>query len=593
MATLAEELLAHGIRPRTYGEGNHKLACPKCSHTRRKRSDPCLSLTIDGDQALWLCHHCQWSGAVNDRNEQYSTRHRRQRPAVPIKPMRAPDDPTPAVLQWLARRGISETTAQRNGIGSARAYVPALGAEVDCIAFPYCRDGELVNIKFRALAEKGFTQVKGAAKILYGLDDIIDVKSAIIVEGELDKLALDEAGIRNVISVPDGAPKVVKAGESDSEDAKFSYIGACAEYLDRLDRIILAVDNDKPGLALAEELARRLGKERCWRVRWPDSGDSPCKDANETLLMHGAEVMRECIDLAEPYPITGLVTVLDFADETFALYRDGRKRGLSTGWNALDEYMTIRPGELTIVTGVPGSGKSEFIDAVAVNLAHSHGWRFSMCSFENPPAEHIAKLAEKYSGLPFWDGPRRRMSETNLQRAMEWIADHFLLIRFDDEAPTIEAILEKARAGVMRHGVRGLVIDPYNEIEHRRPSNMTETEYVSQLLGKVKRFAQHHGVHVWFVTHPAKMQREYGARAVPSLYDISGSANWVNKADLGIVVHRDPDKDPTRTEIQVRKVRFKAVGKIGGVALRWDRVTGRYAEIIDQGTYGNRACPDG
>jgi twinkle protein len=170
------------------------------------------------------------------------------------------------------------------------------------------------------------------------------------------------------------------------------------------------------------------------------------------------------------------------------------------------------------------------------------------------------------------------------------IDDHFHLIRFDDEPPTIEAILEKARASVMRYGVRGLVIDPYNEIEHRRPSNMTETEYVSQLLGKVKRFAQHHGVHVWFVAHPAKLQRlNGGERPVPTLYDISGSSNWVNKADLGIVVHRDLDKDPTRAEIHVRRVRFKSVGKIGTVALRWDRSTGRYSEIATQEPHVSRA----
>jgi hypothetical protein len=203
---------------------------------------------------------------------------------------------------------------------------------------------------------------------------------------------------------------------------------------------------------------------------------------------------------------------------------------------------------------------------------------------------HIAKLAEKYLGMPFWDGPTRRMSEADLERAMEWINDRFYLIRFDDEAPTIEAILDKGRAAVMRHGARGLVIDPYNEIEHRRPANMTETEYVLQLLGKVKRFAQCHGVHVWFVAHPAKMQRDKsGSLPTPTLYDISGSANWVNKADLGIVVHRDPDKDPTRVEIHVRKVRFKSVGKIGAALLRWDRITGQYSEVAATG----RPCQSG
>jgi twinkle protein len=271
--------------------------------------------------------------------------------------------------------------------------------------------------------------------------------------------------------------------------------------------------------------------------------------------------------------------VLDFAEDTLALYRDGRARGHSTGWSSIDELMTIRAGELSVVTGIPNSGKSEFVDAVAVNLAHRYGWRFAMCSFENSPAEHVAKLVEKHLGVPFWHGPRPRMSEAELQQAMEWAADHFHLIRFDDEAPTIDAILDKARAAVMRHGIRGLVIDPYNEIEHHRPVNVTETEYVSQLLGKVKRLAQLHDVHVWFVAHPAKLPRDGGSLPAPTLYDISGSANWANKADLGVVVHRDPAKDPTRTDIYLRKVRFKSVGKIGVASLRYDKATGRYTEL--------------
>jgi len=140
--------------------------------------------------------------------------------------------------------------------------------------------------------------------------------------------------------------------------------------------------------------------------------------------------------------------------------------------------------------------------------------------------------------------------------------------------------------------IRGLVIDPYNEIEHRRPPNMTETEYVSQLLGKVKRFAQNHGVHVWIVAHPAKIRREGNSLPVPTLYDISGSANWANKADLGIVVHRDPETGPTRTDIYIRKVRFKSVGKIGAASLRWDRATGRYAEIAPAAYGAARAYRD-
>jgi twinkle protein len=541
-----------------------------------------MTLTIDMDGAVWNCHHCGWSGVLADTAERHPWRSR-PRPA-PARPTRQPGELTPGALQWFVARGISEVVVLRNRIGfEAEVWFPQLGAKANALAIPYFRDGELVNIKYRALGEKAFAQVKDAEKILFGLDDIADETTAIIVEGELDKLALEEAGFRNAVSVPDGAPKQVKTGDPDPADAKFLYIANCAEHLDRLGRIILAVDDDGPGRALEEELARRLGKERCWRVRWPDGNDAPCKDANEVLLRHGAGVLRECIEAAEPYPIAGLHSPLEFVEETLSLYRDGRKRGLSTGWPSLNKFMTIRPGELSVVTGVPNAGKSEFVDALMVNLAGQHGWRFAVCSFENPPEEHIAKLAEKRLGTPFWDGPTSRMSESELHQAMGWAADHFVFMRADDEAPTIDWILERARIAVMRHGSRGLVVDPYNELEHRRPSDMTETEYVSQLLGKVKRFAQLYGVHVWFVAHPAKMQREGGKLPPPTLYDISGSANWANKADIGVVVHRpDPVSQPITTEIYIRKVRFKAVGKIGVVSLRYDRATGRYAEAGGQ-----------
>jgi twinkle protein len=400
MATLPELLLEHGIRPRHYREGDHKLLCPKCSHRRKHRKDPCLSLTIDRDGAVWLCHHCQWSGGVRQHFRQLEQSIRARRPAQPVRPKASPGEITQAAVRWLVDRGISETAALRNRVGSARVYVPALGAETECVCFPYFRNGELINIKFRALASKAFTQVKGAEPILYGLDDIAEADSAIIVEGECDKLALETAGIRNVASVPNGAQV-----SQDEDSVSLACLTNSAERLANLKRIILAVDADEKGRSLEEELARRLGKERCWRVRWPDAGDVQCKDANETLLAHGADVLRECIDTAEPYPIAGLRRVLDYAAEALQLYRDGRKRGLLTGWASVDALMTIRPGELSIVTGIPNSGKSEFIDALMVNLAEHYGWHFAVCSFENPPAEHIAKLAEKYLGKPFWDGP--------------------------------------------------------------------------------------------------------------------------------------------------------------------------------------------
>jgi twinkle protein len=263
------------------------------------------------------------------------------------------------------------------------------------------------------------------------------------------------------------------------------------------------------------------------------------------------------------------------------LYRDGPARALSTGWSTLDQFYKIREGELTVVTGVPGAGKSEFIDAMMVNLARQYGWRFAVCSFENPAAEHIAKLAEKWAKAPFWDGPTPRMAEVDLRITVAELQERVFLIRADDESPTIDWILETAKSAVMRHGIRGLVIDPYNEIEHRRPREMSETEYVSQSLGKVKRFAQSHGVAVWFIAHPLKMHRDSNGKVpIPTLYDISGSANWSNKADVGITVSRPSfAHGNTDVEIHIRKVRHKAVGRVGQVTLQYDRAIGTYSDL--------------
>ena len=169
--------------------------------------------------------------------------------------------------------------------------------------------------------------MKGAEKIFYGLDDIEGCQEIIICEGEIDKLSFEEAGFRNVISVPDGAPVKVKDGEVDPEDdAKFAYIWNCREELAGATKIILATDNDAPGYALAEELARRLGRERCWRVTWPSLGDAPRKDANEVLVHDGPDVLREVIENALPYPIKSLHDLGAFESETLALYEHGPKR---------------------------------------------------------------------------------------------------------------------------------------------------------------------------------------------------------------------------------------------------------------------------
>ncbi len=275
--------------------------------------------------------------------------------------------------------------------------------------------------------------------------------------------------------------------------------------------------------------------------------------------------------------MTGIYTFDHFEAEIDRLYRDGHEETYSTGWPAVDQIMKVpaQRGMLWIVTGIPNGGKSEFVDALCVNLAKAHGWRSAFCSFENPPDLHAVKLLEKYLEMPFWEGPTPRMGEADLARGKAFIVEHFPLIRANDESPTLDWLFDKMRAMVLRHGVRIIVIDPYNELEHRRPAGMTETEYVSDMLGRMRRFAYSHDCQVILVAHPAKMRRkDNGDLPIPGLYDISGSANFANKADIGLTVHRDLKTG--RTTISVRKCRFKHLGKIGEAELEYDVPTGCY-----------------
>lgn len=568
MSGLAAELAAAGIRlPGLEVGRTYRGRCPKCEGGRDK--EKCLSVTLDQDDgAVWICHRgtCGWHGNVSGRSHaQVEYIKPRRRPA----PIQSPEEADRrAVLSWLrAERGISEDTAAAFGVEAVRR-----NGEL-AIAFPYLVKGELTNIKYRLLAKKAFIQEADCERTLFNIDALADNDTAIFVEGELDVLALAEAGFPNAVTLPDGAPAKVKE-EIDPTSKRYAGLENCADNIVHIEKWIIAGDNDAPGAAHVEELTRRLGKERCWLVTWPEG----CKDANDTLKAHGAAALKAAIESARPHPIKSLFEADAFQSDVVRLFEGGKAQGLSTGWSCMDRNLMIRPGELSIVTGIPGSGKSEWIDALSVNLALTQGWRFAVCSFENPPDEHIAKLAEKLIGRPFYDGPTARMTRRELDNAMAWIARHFYFIRAEDEVPTFDWIMEKAVAAVRRYGINGLIVDPYNEIEHKRPPGMTETEYVSQILSRGKRFAQNHGVHFWFVAHPAKMRRDdSGNIPVPNLYDISGSSNWVNKADIGVVVSRDWEEGSRDVDVHLKKIRFKASGKVGIVKLKYDTVTGRYS----------------
>jgi twinkle protein len=555
--------------------GEVDVLCPECSASRKKKHARCLGVNVD--KGTWMCQHCGWSGGLLQGGRKSEEMHWRK--PVYVRPEAKPiaDDLDVGMVQFFATRSIPAPVLRRNRISTQRVYMPQVEDHVKAICFPYYRNGEFINAKYRD-REKNFRMEAGAERVLYGYDDM-DTKRVVIVEGEIDKLSVEAAGITSCVSVPDGAPAI----NAKNYESKFTFLDD--DKVAEVQEWIIAVDNDPPGTRLEQELARRFGVGNCRRVKWPEG----CKDANEVLTKHGATVLRQCLDKAEPFPISGVIYLEQLAKDIELLYEEGESRGVTTGWSAFDKHFTVQAGEVTVITGTPGSGKSNWLDALLVNLASNHDWIVPMFSPENQPLrKHASRLMEKFIREPFRSGPTKRMSPERRHEALQWVSWYFPMISPEDESDwTLENIFKIAQALILRHGIKGLVIDPWNELEHVRPAHLSESEYIGLSLKKVRQFARRARIHVFIVAHPAKLYRtKEGKYPMPTLYDISGSANWFNKPDNGIVIHRDKSNPDSPVEVHVQKVRLRETGEVGQVNFKYNRVLADYEEMRIHDAWG-------
>ena len=387
------------------------------------------------------------------------------------------------------------------------------------MAFQYFdENGTLVNIKYRTV-DKQFRQSPNAKRILYNYDNVYKSDTVIFCEGEMDCISLFESGITNSTTLPDGAPKEAKF---DPADARFKALENSPLVA---KNIIIFTDNDEAGKSLHQELLHRYGKDRCWYVTCPEG----CKDANEVLMKHGATKLKELIDNATPYPINGLYKGHDYFDQVIDLYEGNYERALNIGMG-----------------------------------------KFAIFSPEHSTSMHIRRMVQMYCQKAFDEGFGNRMSRAELVEAMSFIDKHFFFIESKDAVPDIDMIIEVSKSSVMKHGVRGIIIDPFNEVSAKRAGNQREDEHIRDFISKCKQFARNYSCTMWVVAHPTKMQKEQdGSYAPPSAYDISGAAHWHNQSDVVITVHRDFDDNST--SVITRKIREQDLyGKIGQVKFFYD-----------------------
>jgi len=526
--------------------------CPWSTECRKPANHKKKCSSYDWERGLGTCHNCNKTYQLHTYKRKGETSREYVKPVASVEEFNIPRT---KVAEWFKTRGISTQTLIDLQVSEGPEFMPQTGKTENTIKFNYFMGGELINIKYRD-GRKNFKLFKGAEKVFYNIDSIVGYDTCVIVEGEMDVLALHEAGIRNAISVPNGA--TLNTNNLD-------YLDNCIDYFEDKEKIILAVDQDEPGIALQNELIRRLGAEVCYLTNFVD-----CKDANDYLLKYGKKELAKTINECRPVPLENVTTFKDIEHEVTDFVQNGFRKGYQIGIKNFDEIFSTYTGQFITVTGIPSSGKSDFVDQMVVGYNNNYGWKTAFASPENAPTYlHAHKLMRKV----WQDMPRKSdIGSAKWKQVAEHVNDNFFFI--DMERYTLETVLRKGAELVKRKGIKCLVIDPFNKIRDVDCKSEDVNRYTMEYLTKIEIFAKKFDVLVFIVAHPTKMYKTGdGKIEEPTMYNIKGGGEWYDASYHGLLVHRDYEAKTVKAK--VLKVKFQNLGENGAEAhFKWEPKSG-------------------
>ncbi len=533
--------------------GTESTQCPACSASRKKQRDKCFNW--DHNEKVGKCWNCGEAfyefKKFQGREKTYS------RPVWQNK-----TELTDKVVKYFEGRGISQFTLRQMKITNDIEWMPGHEKHVETIQFNYFRGEELINIKSRGPA-KSFKLHKDAELILYNLNGLEKKEFAVIVEGEIDCLSFIEVGIKNCVSVPNGAKN-------------FDFIDQCYNDIERVEKWYIAVDTDEAGTQLRNELIRRIGAERCLLVDFND-----CKDANEYLVKYGKEELKNILETAKEIPLDGVFTVAMEWDKMLYEFRNGKRYGSTTYFANLDPHWKWRQGEVTIITGYNNEGKSCFWNALQVKKAEEDGWKFAMFCPENyPVSELIDELIHCYTGRSTDKRFANVLNEDEYQTAANFINDHFFFV-LPEEDYQLDGILSRFKYIVRRYGVNVCTIDPYNNIDHLIERGEREDLYISRFMTKLKKFSIDNDICFGLVAHQVTpMFQGKEDYPQPDIYKIKGGGTFSDKADNVMSVwrpFRKSDYYNKTVKIILGKIKKqRLVGIPGQTEFTYEMIENRY-----------------
>lgn len=530
--------------------GEKTTTCPECSYTRKKKKDKCLSVNFDLGKAY--CHHCGAVSFEDDNRQSESVKEY----LLPSQDWNNHTNLSDNLVKWCSeKRMIKQQTLIDFGITEEKQFIPQTGKESNCMVFNYFEGGQVVNKKYRD-GRKNFTQSKGGKSIFYNINSIVGSERVYIVEGEFDVLAMYEAGIKNCISLPSGA--------NDNDD----YWQNSKTYIDHVKEFIIAVDNDEKGKVIRDKIAHRLGKWKCTYIEWKG------KDANEDLI-NG--IIWDSVKEEKSFPVNGTFNAGDLRDKIFQLYEMGTPPTIAPehkSWGGFKDLFSTLPGQLTTVTGIPSHGKSNFVEWYMLNLIKDYQAKVSFFSPEHHPMEsHFMNFAQQALGKPTYG--YNKASKMDIDRFIEWSKERLYLTSGEvGDVVDWDWILERFKEQVFAFGINYFVVDAWNKVQ--MPKGLSGKEGIDTTLTKLTAFCQQYNVQLFLIAHPTKMgKKDDGSYTVPTLYDVSGSADFRNQSHNGFTIHRNFKED--FTEFWNMKTKMIYQGKIGeSIRLKYHVPSRRY-----------------